>query len=90
MPVVSRSRSRLSERSPRACAELAYEFTHAGRLAMHDPTWPEDRTNLRPRVCSRCPTYRPFPVTHSHSVVHNTVDPSLHSSPRISAVSLRR
>eukprot|EP00966_Prymnesium_polylepis_P205894 4771204-Prymnesium_polylepis.1 len=24
---------------------------------MHDPTWPD--------VCSRCPTYRPFPVTYS-------------------------
>eukprot|EP00966_Prymnesium_polylepis_P314501 7267283-Prymnesium_polylepis.4 len=27
----------------------------------------EGRTNLSPRaVCSRCPTYRPFPVTYSH------------------------
>eukprot|EP00966_Prymnesium_polylepis_P002583 59482-Prymnesium_polylepis.1 len=40
---------------------------------MHNPTWPEGRTNLsRPRVCVAVVTYRSFPATNSqHGVSHH-------------------
>eukprot|EP00966_Prymnesium_polylepis_P299125 6911688-Prymnesium_polylepis.1 len=38
---------------------------------MHDPTWPEGRTEPEStRVCSRCPTYRVREPSVSRNIVH--------------------
>eukprot|EP00966_Prymnesium_polylepis_P106080 2456325-Prymnesium_polylepis.1 len=57
---------------------------------MHNPTWPEGRTKLSPRVCVAVVTYRPFPVPGNTFHFTPTVDwqqwrlrPSLLPSPSL-------